>query len=286
MRQIFLVLTLIPVLFSGTLKASSLEDTLEYRLRGSWALTKVEVLSDCGGIYNNNEVHAAGVSSKASHRFEAGELVHIDKINLKSSRIDLFLRISEPILSSRMDGPFRLFDERSCKVQLIIPLSRSLTHGRDPVPVLAEISKAIEVFSSRQDAVDADGWNHRIREDYPPDYEETLYEHSVWKTEETNAAISARIEQASRDALRVIDRISKIPAYLSGFAAGVASMRHWSENDCEDLLSVRFESLCDRPDRDGREYRDGFRDGQELSFNLLLADRLQGCFLPPPPRPE
>ena len=283
MRQ--LVLVLILSLFPSLAPASSLENALEYRLRGAWAIAKVEMRADCGGIYNNNEVRAGGVSAKASKYFEVGELVHIEKINLKSSRLDLFLKLSEPILVSRMDGPFELFDERSCKVQLILPLSRSLIRAGNPAPILIVVEDALEVFPSRQAAVHSPSWNHRVRADYPPDYDETLYQHAVWKAEQTNVAISDRITMASREALRVMDRISTRPAYLAGFADGVASMRRWSEDDCGDLLSARFESVSKRGDQNGRDSKDGFRDGQELSFNLLLIDRLQGCYVPPPPRP-
>ena len=41
----------------------------------------------------NNDVPAGGVSSKARHRFEPGELAKVDKINLKRSQIDLFLSL-------------------------------------------------------------------------------------------------------------------------------------------------------------------------------------------------
>lgn len=282
MRQLVLViiLGLLPHLAS----ASSLEDALEYRLQGAWGIAKVEMRSDCGGFYNNNEIRAAGVSAKASQLFESGELVHVDKINLKSSRLDLFLKLAEPILSSHMDGPFKLFDERSCKVQLILPLSRSLVRAGNPEPILMLVRESLEIYPNRQAAVDSPEWNHRIRADYPPDYDETLYNHAVWKAEQTNAAISARISTATREALRITDRIGNSPDYLQGFADGIDSMQDWRENDCDDLINIRFSSVSKRAKKDGRDYRDGFSDGQELEFNLILTDRLQGCFVPPPPR--
>ncbi len=285
MRRVFLIPTLILSLFPSLASASALENRLESRLRGSWAISKVEMRSDCGGIYNNNEVRAGGVSAKASNFFQPGELVHIEKINLKSSRLDIFLKLAEPILVSHMDGPFELFDERSCKVQLILPLSRSLIRAGNPAPILMVVRDALAVFPSRQAAVDSPEWNHRVRADYPPDYDETLYEHAAWKAEQTNAAISARISRASREALRITDRVSNRPGYLQGFADGILEMQRWREDDCDDLIDLRFSSVSKSSKKAGRDYQDGFSDGQELEFNLLLVDRLQGCYIPPPPRP-
>jgi hypothetical protein len=283
MRQLVLImiLGLIPHLAS----ASSLENALEYRLQGAWGVTRIEMRSDCAGFYNNNEVRANGVSTKASELFQPGELVHIEKIKLKSSRLDLFLKLAEPILASHMDGPFQLFDERSCKVQLILPLSRSLIRAGNPEPILVLVRERLEIYPKRQAAVESPAWNHRIRADYPPDYDQTLYEHAVWKAEQTNTAISARINQATRDALRITDRIGRGSDYLQGFADGIDSMHSWREHDCEDLINIRFSSVSKRAGRDGKDYRNGFSDGQELEFNLILADRLQGCFIPPPPQP-
>lgn len=285
MRRIVIVAVSIFALAPGSLEASALEDTLEHQLRGTWAIATVEMRSDCGGFYNNNELHAGGVSAKGSHLFEPGELVHIEKINLKSTRLDLFLKLSEPILVSHFDGPFELFEERSCKVQLIIPLPRSLTHGHSPTPILDQVHRGLEVHPRRQEAALSPEWNHRRRAEYPADYENTLYEHARWKAQQTNAAISDRMARATHEATRIMDRISSSRGYLAGFAAGVESMRRWDEDSCSRLIDIRFSSVSKKPDQSGRDYRDGFLDGQELSFNLLLLDRLQGCFVPPPSPP-
>ena len=109
-RPVIFTALAILVLSPSVVAASVLEDQLESELRGAWAVLSVEVFSDCAGYYNNNEMHGAGVSSKAKRRFDFGELVKIDKINLKRSRIDLFLSLSEPVLVCRVEGPFELFD--------------------------------------------------------------------------------------------------------------------------------------------------------------------------------
>ena len=69
--------------------ASELDRDLERQLLGTWGVRVVEAYSDCGGRYNNNEVHGTNVASTADRRFEPGELVKVDKIKLKRARIDL-----------------------------------------------------------------------------------------------------------------------------------------------------------------------------------------------------
>ena len=52
--------------------AGGLDDELDGKLRGAWAVLTHEVYSSCSGTYSDNQVGAAGVSSKASRRFGAG----------------------------------------------------------------------------------------------------------------------------------------------------------------------------------------------------------------------
>jgi len=289
MKYSFRILIVLIFFFLGpdcpAVGASALEDTLEHQLVGAWAISTVEMRSDCSGIYNNNEVHAAGVSAKASHLFQPGEMVRISKINLKSSRIDLFLKLAEPILQPHMDGPFELFDQHSCKVQLIIPLSRSMIRAKNLDGIRAEVDRVLHVHSSRQAAADDPLWNHRQRADYPENYDETLYQHAVWKAEQVNMEISDRIARAEQDAVRVLDRVRSNRSYTAGFAAGIQSMRRWDERDCDDLLRVSLTTVCRKPEHSGKEYEEGFKDGEELAFDLLLAEGLAQCFVPPPPRP-
>ena len=267
--------------------ASELEDRLEGRLRGAWAVLRVEAYSGCAGSYFNNRVNEAGVSARGGRRFEAGELVKIDKINLKKARVDLYCTMAEPVLLSRIEGPFELFDERTCKVQLMVEVPRELVKARDLEAILDRLGQTIERHGSRADAEGSALWNGRRRELYPADYELTLARHAAWQAEQINAAVAARIDTATADASRLVVRIRRDPVYLDGFAAGTKEMGSWSERDCDDLLEARFEREADDPpsDRKDKAWREGFSDGQALVFNLLLADRLGGCFVPVPAVP-
>ena len=105
----FIAFVIITVFLTTAVSASDLGDLLSRELAGGWGVLEVEIYSSCGGTYSDNTVGAVGVASKASHRFEPGELVKIDKIKVKRQRVDLLLTLAVPIRTSHMDGPFELF---------------------------------------------------------------------------------------------------------------------------------------------------------------------------------
>jgi len=272
---------------TSTALASALEDRMERDLEGAWATLQVEIYSNCSGAYNDNHVNASGVSAKADRRFEPGEVVKIDRIKVKRSRVDLLLTLAEPILKSHSDGPFMLFSESPCKVQLIFDVPRDWIKAGDHRKILSEIDQRLTTFSSFEAARTSSLWNGRERESYPDDYQLTLIRHEIWQAEELNLQIQARADHALEIALQAASGISSDPEYLKGFADGVEDMKFWSEDNCDRLMSASFSSISKSPPKDSnRRYKPGYRDGQELIFNLTLAKRLEGCYVPVPPMPE
>ena len=270
---------------AATASGGGLEDELANQLRGAWCLTRVESFSACGGGYTNNRVTAGGVTSKGRWRFAPGELVKIDKVDLKRARIDLLLQIAEPVLEARIEGPFELYDELSCRVELMVELPRELVKAGDAAEVLEEVARVVERYPSLDAARAAERWNGRRRDPYPADYELTLARYEVWKVEQLNAEVAARMDAARQDAARLVDRMGSDPSYLAGFGAGVERGSHWDETDCEDLVDEHLVySSGDTPEdvADERAWERGFRDGQALAFAVLLGDRLAGCFVPVP----
>jgi hypothetical protein len=266
--------------------AGRLESDLSRQLRGAWAIVEVEIYSGCSGAYFNNTADAGGVVGRGERRFEPGELVKIDKINLKRSRLDLFLSLAEPVLMGRIEGPFELYDERTCKVQLMVPLPRELVKSGNAEAILDRVDELMETAPSLAQAQASASWNQRQREDYPPDYELTLARYRVWQAEQINASVSERSARARDDALAVTARLRRDKDYMDGFVMGVDAMRSWYENDCPDLINAYFSSVADRPPGDrSQRWKEGFKDGQELVFNLLLADRLDACYVPVPALP-
>lgn len=272
--------------FAGTLAASataSTESELNTHWRGAWTVIGVETISGCGGYYTNNEIRERRVSAKGEHRFAPGELATVYKINLKRKQVEVLVDLVEPLLAPRREGPFTLYDELPCKVELQIKFPRSLDSGSTS-QLDGLIAEILERHDSAESAERSSNWNGRLREPFPDDYEETLYEYERWRTEQVNAAVAARIEDSVEEAARLVDRLDDDPDYLAGFAEGVDRARERSfDRDCEHLLSMSLSSFVNSgSDDDGRKFRDGYREGQKLVFYLEMARRLKHCFLPPP----
>jgi len=167
----------------------------------------------------------------------------------------------------------------------MVEIPRPLVKAGDEASIMDLVAAATEVHPTQESARSSALFNGRQRRSFPDDYELTLARYEVWKAEQHNAAVMTRTAQALEDADRAMQRIRRDPSYLDGFGAGAEIMQSWSENDCADLVDVRF----DREDHDppskhdgNRAWCDGYRDGQELVFNLRLAHRLGRCLIPVP----
>ena len=272
----------------GTFEAATadLDDQLDGHLRGAWATLKVEVYSSCSSTYSDNRIGAAGVASKADRRFDAGELVKIDKIKVKRSRVDLLTTFSESILVTSQDGPFELYQERECKAQLIFELPREVIKSGDVDAALAAIGSALTVFASQSASMDSSDWNGREREPYPDDYEQTFARYERWKAEQINAAVTAGIEAATSEATEVADDIERDADYLDGFAAGAEEQQSLDIDDCDRLIDASFSTYKERPASDhSAKWKRGHEDGQRLVYPLYLLRELRNCFVPVPDVP-
>ena len=270
--------TLMVAAFSS---ASDLGDRLDRELKGGWGVLEVEVYSACGGTYSNNEVGAVGVTSKAPHRFAAGELVKIVNVKVKRQRVDLMLTLAAPLRVSRMDGPFELFDQSTCRVQLMVFVPRELVKNADLEGLLSEVMKHLTLYPSRDEAEMSDSWSGREMEPLPEDYEDTLQRHAVWKAEQTNAAVRDGINHALTEAANAVEDLDDDADYLVGFGEGAEKMGEFAVTSCDSLLSVSFTTYRKKVPADrSRSWKDGWDDGQKLVFHVLVADRLRSCLVP------
>jgi hypothetical protein len=277
------VVVLAAIVAASPAPASELGDQLDRQLKGGWGVLEVEVYSACSGTYSNNEVGAVGVASKAPNRFAAGELVKVDNVKVKRQRVDLMLTLDAPLRVSRMDGPFELFDQRSCRVQLMVFVPREMVKNADLEGLLAEVEKHFTLYASRDEALLSTDWNGREMEPLPDDYEETLRRHAVWTAEQTNAAVRAGIDHALSQAAEAADDIDDDADYLAGFAAGAEEMSGLSLTSCDSLVGASFTTYRKSPPgKQTRNYKNGWDDGQELVFNVMVADRLRSCLVPVP----
>ncbi len=263
--------------------AASTESELNARWRGAWTVIGVETFSDCSGLYTNNEIRERRVSAKGDHRFAPGELATVYKINLKRKQVEVLVDLVEPLLSAYREGPFTLYDELACRVELQIKLPRSVDRSSTS-QIDGMIAAILERHDGAESAESSPNWNGRLREPFPDDYDETLYEYERWRAERVNAEVAARIENSVEEAARLVDRLDDDPDYLGGFAAGVDRARDRSfDNNCEQLLSTSLSSFVSSGSSDdSRAFRDGYREGQKLIFYLEMARRLKHCFVPPP----
>ena len=287
MARILVFLAVLGILLGAFPSATAdLDDQLDRQLRGAWAILEIEVYSSCSGTYSDNRIGAAGVASKADRCFEAGELVKIDKIKVKRSRVDLLTSLATPVLGARQDGPFELFDERECKAQLIFELPREVIKTGDSDTVLAAISSALTVFPSQSAAMESADWNGREREPYPDDYEQTLARYEQWKAEQINVAVTTGIDRSITKAAEAADDIESDADYLDGFAAGAEKMQEIRLSDCTQLVNASFRSSKKGPPSDKNStWKRGFEDGQSLVFHLRQARELQECYVPVPAAP-
>ena len=264
---------------------ADLENDLATRWRGAWALTRTEVWSDCTQNFTNNAVRGRLVTGKGDHRFAPGEVVQVEKLGLQRARIDLLVTVDEPLRLSWQDGPFTLYDEARCRVELRIEVPREVVKRG----ALDDLDRAVAEILARADSPEAArgaGWNRRRGEPLPPGYEATFARYQVWKAAQANVAVGAKADEAIEEAARIADRVRRDPEYLAGFGEGAEKAQGAYFGDCGWLLSSTVYAFCSgAPGGHGHEWREGWDDGQRLIYYVELARRLRGCYVPPPPGP-
>jgi len=274
--------------------AGQLEDTLESRWRGAWVLTVTDIYSDCAGTYTGNNANGDLVRSRGRYRFRKGELAQVKDFDLEHSGMELSLILSEPLLLSYQDGPFTLYKEARCLTSLNVEVPRSVVKSKDPSQVEAALSPLLIRFTTDDAAMDSRAWNHREREPYPEDYDHTLAEHAAWKAEQTNAAIQARIDEASQETSKITERVNSDHDYLKGFAAGIEAVRGLELSSCDAFLDHSFQNIVPKPPQlpvaligsAAAEYQQGFQDGGRLVFGLESIRQLPNCMVPVPEVPD
>lgn len=271
--------------------AGKLDKAIESRWRGAFVVTKVAAQSDCSGLHTDNLVSGTLVSSRGRYQFRPGELAHVDKVDVHRSRVDLIMSLPEPILVGYQDGPFTLYNEVRCPLELDVEVPRDRVSKDDVAGIEAVLSQAVDRFSSQEEAQASKSWNKRKRDPYPADYQQTLAEHQAWKAQQANANIQARLDRASEEAARLTDRLTSDQDYLAGFGSGVEAMKRVELADCGSILSRDFASLgstpqAPRPYVAGSEpqqrWARGYQDGLRLVFALESLRRLPGCFVQTP----
>jgi hypothetical protein len=251
---------------------ADVEGELRAELVGRFALTRDALLSECTQSFTNVEIVGGRPSGGKGVRFEAGELVRIENVKVGAlTGLDVYLSLSVPYLLSFPDGPFTLYEERGCRVQLEFDVERDVR--RDRTRALAAIAAAVELFESEEAARRA-GWNGREREAFPADWEETRRAHAVWKVEERKRAVREKTDEVLAVAAHTLSSMSSGEGYLASFGAG-ARARGDSWSSCEEMLSSSFYVSGSGEDDSG------WAAGQRVAWATRLARELQKCYLVP-----
>ena len=296
---------------TGAALAGETQEAVASRWRGAWVITTAETHADCAGMYTGNRVSGRLVSSKGHWRFKPGELAQVDGIDLKRERIDVKMTLAEPLLVPRQDGPFTLYDEATCRMELQIEVARDLVKGKDVAGLDQVLTVAVERYSTQDEARASRRYNRRERDPYPADYEKTVAAHAAWQARQTNTSVQARIDALVDDTSRIPDRFSTDPDYLAGFARGVETARASRPDSCPGLMSIGMGTSYASTGYDGpatavpagrggaragahaggagagdadaqARYGRGYADGVRLTQGLDAIRRLPGCFVPVP----
>jgi hypothetical protein len=268
--------------------AGSFENAVRARWRGAWIITEIETYSVCNGNYFNNDVSGQFVAARAGRPFQPGELAKVDKLQVNRKKIELMVTIAGMNLVSRQDGPFTLYDRRTCKIELEVAIPRDVIKSKNVEEVDRFLAAVAQRFSTRDAALDSSDWNGREADEYPEDYERTLAHHAVWSAEEINRGIDEQLDRSLLTANELAREVDGNLIYLAGFAEGARMMREWRERDCGRLIgSTAGTFRLNAPEEftDNTTWCAGFFDGQALVYNLAVLSRLPACYVDVPELP-
>ena len=244
---------------------------LRAQWQGVWALTRTAMFSECTDHFTDNAVAGEAVSGKAI-RFAAGEPVQVNGVDWTMTGLKVRIELREPFRVEWRDGPYTLYEQRRCRVELKFP--------REARPNAAAASAAIARVLERlaeADIASSPAWNHREVEAYPADYARVRTEHETWRAAQTNAAVQRKLDQALDDASHVVEWSQGDADYAADFTAGLYERRSEEFSSCESALDASF-----YVHGSGKASKRGWEDGQRLAWAVHLASALRGCFVTPP----
>lgn len=251
---------------------ADVEGDLRARLRGRFAVLRSPVASECTEHYSDNDVSGRRAGGSGPVSLPAGELATIDNVQIGWTRFDVNLSLQSPYRVSIVDGPYTLYEHRTCRIQLRFDVPREVR--KDAARAEAAVLEVLEVHDGESDARRSELWNRREPEALPEDHEQVWAEYRVWKAAQVNVAVREKIEQVLAEGQSVLQYMDDDPEYLESFALGVASRRYWNPGDCDSALSASF-----YPSGSGGKSSQGFAAGQHLAWTVAVARALGGCFV-------
>jgi len=258
---------------------ADLQDELNARWRGAWVIVTGELYSNCNGFTTDNRISGDLVVGSGRYSFEPGELARVTKIDVKRRRVDVFLDIQEGLLIEHRDGPFTLYSEASCRVELLVDYGDMRTSDLGIAGVEEQFDRWLERHARLEDAERSLSWNGREREDYPEDYEQTLAAYEDWKVEQHNAVIDRKIENSIEQTRYLLAQVSSDSDFGAGLSYGIAAMREDLSDDCSRLIASEPETFARSYEAPNPDWGNGYKTGQQLAYHIELSRRLEACYI-------
>jgi len=258
---------------------ADLQDELNARWRGAWVIVTGELYSNCNGFTTDNRISGDLVVGNGRYSFEPGELARVTKIDVKRRRVDVFLDIQEGLLIEHRDGPFTLYSEASCRVELLVDYGDMRTGDLGIAGVEEQFDRWLERHARLEDAERSPSWNGREREDYPEDYEQTLAAYEDWKVEQHNAVIDRKIENSIEQTRYLLAQVSSDSDFGAGLSYGIAAMREDLSDDCSRLIASEPETFARSYEAPNPDWGNGYKTGQQLAYHIELSRRLEACYI-------
>jgi len=268
------------VMLCGVAQAD-LQDDLNSRWRGAWAVVDGDLYSNCSGSATNNRVSGDLIMGSGRRSFAPGELVRITRVDVRRRRVDVFLDVNENVLIEYQDGPFTLYNEASCEVELLFDFANERTRDVGFAGIDAQFNQWFERYARLADAEQSDKWNERERRPYPADYEQTLAEYHAWQIEEHNRLVDARINESIGKTGQLLTQVVAGDDFGAGLSHGIAAMRQAISDDCDRLVASGPGTFATSPDAAEENWTNGYKTGQELAYYVELGRLLQACYIVP-----
>lgn len=258
---------------------AGLQDELNARWRGAWLIITGDIYSNCNGLTTDNRISGDLVSASARFAFEPGELAQISKVDVKRNRVDVLMSLNEPLLIEYQDGPFTLYREVSCEAELEVDSGGTRTKDLGVAGVESLFVDWFERYARLDDARQSPNYNHRVREDYPDDYESTLAAYNDWKIDQHNQLVADRIADSTEKAGFLLAQVRPDSEFGAGLSKGISEMREAMSDDCGPLVSSSPASFGKSVEAPSDDWADGYETGQELAYHIELSRRLGRCFI-------
>lgn len=271
----------IVLIVSAPLAYADVEDELQSRWTGAWLIVNRELYSDCNGATTDNRMSGDLISGRGRRAFPSGELGKVTRVNAKRHRVDITVDLEEGVLIEYQDGPFTLYREASCRVELIADFGEQRTKDIGVEGIEAQFASWFDRHARLEDAKQSDNWNRRERREYPDDYEQTLAEYQIWKVEQYNRLVDERIEESIEESRRLIADVTAEDDFGAGLGQGIAAMRTDIGNDCAQLVASSPDTYAQAHDAPSDVWAKGYQTGQHLAYYIELGRLLGNCYMQP-----